>query len=247
MSEAARIVVVTAVRAETRAVLATLSRVARVRGTGPERRWETRIGDRPVTIVEAGIGPARAAAALRATIAAGDLVVSSGFAGALVDDAAAGDLVVPTTIVWDRGPDLERYAVPRPLLDVAERALATAGPRRAAPDVLFSSPTVIATPEAKRATATRTGAVAVEMEAAGLVAVAREWHVPVLAVRVVLDGTDVSLAHVPPDLDSSWAARARLVARPAAWPGVLTLVRHLPAATRSLGGALRLILPALAR
>jgi adenosylhomocysteine nucleosidase len=242
-----RILIVTAVRAETRAVLRALSRVVRVRHGGPLRRWDGRAGERPVTIVESGIGPVRAATVLRATIAATDLVISTGFAGALVGDGAPGDLLVPPTIVWDREHDLDRYTVRTAIHETAERSLADGGLRRTMPGGLFSSPTVIASPAAKRATATRTGAVAVEMEAAGIVAVAREWDVPVLALRVLLDGADISLEHIPPDLDSSWKARAQLVTRPAAWPGVLTLARHVPGAARALSRAISTILPTLAR
>ena len=242
--------VVTAVRAETRAVLGAVSRVTRSTEAGPGRRWEGRVGERSVTIIEAGIGPVRAAAALRAAIAATDLVVSRSVLRARSSVTALREI---SSFRRRSSGSARRIStattVASGLLDTAERALRD---RRSCDELrrgaLFSSPTVIATPAAKRATAARTGAVAVEMEAAGdHRGRAASAACPCSPLRVILDTADVSLEHLPPDLDSSWRARARLVARPAAWPGVLTLARHVPGAARALGRALGAVLPALAR
>jgi len=55
----------------------------------------------------------------------------------------------------------------------------------------------------------------------------------------------MSLADLPPNLDSSWAARALLVARPDLWSLVLALARTVPAVARVLTDALAAVLPAL--
>ncbi len=239
-----RVVVVTAVRAETRAVLAALVRPVRVPIEGPPR-WEGWAGTRPVAVVQAGIGPERAAAAMRTSIAAGETVASIGFAGGLVEAAVPGDLVLPGTIVWEEHGALRRYEVPPATLAAAAAQLPAELGARALRGSLWSSPVVIGTPAAKRAGARRLGAVAVEMETAALIAIAGERGATVFALRAILDTVDVALDALPPDLDVSWAARARLLARPNAWPGVVALARHVPRAARTLTRAAAVILPVL--
>ena len=238
-----RIVVVTAVRAETRAALAALVHPVRI-ASASLPRWEGWAGTHAVTVVQGGIGPARARAAL-ADVGDVRLVVSLGFAGALVDGASPGDLVLPGTVVWEEGDAVRRYEVPPAVLAAATTRVPPDLDRRALRGALWSSPSVVAAPAAKRGAARRFGAVAVEMEAAALATVAGARGVAVLAVRAILDTVDVSLENLPADLDDSWAARARLLARPKAWPGVVALARHVPRATDTLTRAAAAILPAL--
>jgi nucleoside phosphorylase len=240
----ARIVVVTAVRAETRAVLAALVQPVRVR-TEAAPCWEGWAGTRAVTVVQAGIGPDRARAAVRAVVRGSETVVSIGFAGALVEAAEPGDLVLPGLIVWDADGTVQRYEVSSDVLAIATARMPAALDRRALRGSLWSSPVVVDTPAAKRAAARRLGAVAVEMETAALVADAIERGGRVLAVRAILDTVDVSLEALPSGLDVSWAARARLLGKPKAWPGVVTLARHVPRAARTIARAAAAILPAL--
>jgi nucleoside phosphorylase len=235
-------VVVTAVAAETRAVLAALRRVQRF-PVPKLRAWEGEAGGRAVRVVQAGVGWERAGVALRALPSPWAIVVSVGFAGALIDGVATGDVVLPTTIVSEHPSGVERYAVPTALWESARAGVPADQEPRALHGLLLSSPTVVASPGDKRAAAARTGAVAVEMEAAGLIAAA--GGVDVLALRVILDGADLSLAGLPPDLDSSWRARAQLIGRPAAWATVVTLARQIPAASRALTRVLRTVLPSL--
>jgi nucleoside phosphorylase len=172
-------------------------------------------------------------------------VASIGFAGALVDGAVPGDVVMPGTIVWEEDGTVRRYEVPAHTLAAAAAELPLELGQRALRGPLWSSPIVIDTPAAKRAGARRLGAVAVEMEAAALIAIAAERGGTVLALRAILDTVDVALDALPPDLDVSWAARARLLGLPKAWPGVLTLARYVPRATRTLTRAAAAILPVL--
>ena len=236
------LIVVTAVATETRAVLAALRRVRRF--TLPRlRAWQGEAAGRAVHVVQAGVGWERAGAALRAFPPSRTIVVSVGFAGGLVDGAGAGEVVLPTTIVSEHPSGLERYTVPAAVWESARAHLPAGDARRALHGPLLSSPTILASTVDKRAAAARTGAVAVEMEAAGLIAAA--GGADVLALRVILDGADVSLSGLPPDLDSSWRARAQLLGRPAAWATVVALARQIPAAGRVLTRALATVLPAL--
>jgi nucleoside phosphorylase len=209
------------------------------------RGWEGQIGNRAVTLLQAGIGGVRAHAALEALTVPYDLVVSIGFAGALVTGASPGDVVLPHTVVWEEALGLHHYAVPVGTWSAAKTQLPADLATRALHGPLLSSPVVIATPAAKHAAAIRVGAVAVEMEAAALVSVARERGADVLVLRAILDAVDVSLETLPRDLASSWRARAQLMGRPRAWPGVLSLACQIPHVARVLTRATAAVLPAL--
>ncbi len=239
------IALVTALRLETRAVLAALSAPRRVR---PASRptWTGRAGDHDVVVVQGGVGLVAAAAAAAALPADAALVGSIGVAGALAPDLLPGDLVVPDAIVWDDDAgSLARYAVAAPTVATLLATLAPAFARPIRAGTLLSSPVVVAGTDAKRAARERCGAVAVDMEAAALAAHASARGVPFFALRAVLDPADLSLERLPPNLDASWAARARLATMPTVWPLLGALRRHAATAAASLTAALRVALPAL--
>jgi nucleoside phosphorylase len=237
------IVAVTALRVETRAVLNALTRVRRVRPTRLPT-WEAEAGAHPVTIVQGGVGPA-AARRVTEELPRCDVLLSLGFAGALTRGLVAGDVVLPEEIVWEQGREIRRYRVPAHVLDRAARALRSEPRLRTVAGALLSSPVVIASPSAKRAEAERLGATAVEMEAAPLATFAEARAVPFVALRVILDSAELSLEPLPPGVSTSWAARARLVARPAAWSLVGQLRRHLGVAAPVLTLAARAAMAAL--
>lgn len=238
------LVVVTAVRTETRAVLEALRHVRRadVRGL---RIWQAESRGRPVTLVQAGIGPARARRALEAVSPPHGPVLSIGFAGALVADAKPGDVALPNSVLWEGPSSLQRYDVPASSWRRIDARVATMNLGATLRGPMLSSSVIVASPEEKRAASRRTGAVAVEMEAAGLVPVACERGVDLLVVRTILDTADVSLAELPADLDSSWSARAALLGRPRAWPSVWAVARHIPCAARNLRTTVAAALTAL--
>ncbi len=238
------IVAVTALRFETRAVLAALTRVRRAR---PARRlptWEGEAGAHRVTVVQGGVGPI---AARRATadLPRCDVLVSLGFAGALAPGLAAGDVVLPGEILWEEDGELRRYRVASGVLHAASAALGSDARLRIVGGDLLSSPVVIASSAAKRAEAERLGATAVEMEAAPLAAFAEARAIPFVALRVILDSAELSLEALPPGVSTSWASRVRLVTRPAAWSLVAELRRHLGVAAPVLTKAARSALAAL--
>lgn len=242
MSDA--LVVVTAVAPETRAVLRALQRPARIELPG-FRAWHGTVSGRSVTLVQSGIGPDRARTALTALSTSPALVVSAGFAGALVDGAAPGDVVLPESIVWESRGEQAHYRVPVKPWQTSRAALPPNVEARALFGAILSSPVVVASIAAKREAATTFGASAVEMEAVGLVAAARERAVEVLVVRTILDTADVSLEGLPANLDSSWGARARLVGMPHVWPRVAALARQVPFAANALRVAVTAVLQAV--
>ena len=117
------------------------------------------------------------------------LVISAGVCGALSPDLRAGDLVLPESVI---GPAAERLNVtPTPY----GRATGLAsGARRG---TLTTSRDVVATPEAKAALYSQTGAVAVDMESALILAHAAHAGCPTLVVRAV---SDVASESLPPEL-----------------------------------------------
>jgi len=235
--------VVTALRAESRSVLAALARPRRVTGARPPT-WVGRAGSHCVTLVQVGIGSQAVRRALP-LLPTTDVFVSVGFAGGLAPALVAGDLVVPTEIVWEEAGVLQRYAVPRGLRDGVERALALEWGKASAGGALFSSPIVVAGTSAKRSAAERHGAVAVDMEAAALAAHASEQGVALFALRAILDPADLSLERLPPGLETSWAARARLATMPSVWPLLATLWRCVGVAAAALTRSARAALPAV--
>lgn len=235
---------VTALRLETRAALAALARTRRIR---PAARpsWTGSAGTREIVVVQGGVGPAAAAAAVTAVPPAATLLGSVGFAGALEPLLVPGDVVVASAIIWDDDGVLRRYEVAPALVEALRRALDPVLARPASAGILLSTPSILAGVAAKRAAYERHDAVAVEMEAAALARHATARGMPLFALRVVLDPATLSLEDLPPNLDSSWAARARLATTPGVWPLLGTLRRHADVAGRALTVALRAALPAV--
>ena len=156
----------------------TLGNRATVRGT---------LAGRDVLLVQAGIGRERARQAVIA--AAGTFgahaVWSLGFAGGLVDTLRPGDLVCPSVVLDDGEP------TSAPMAFDASHAAVCAALRRARLPVdsgaLITVEAPLRTPDAKRAAHRRSGAVAVEMEAAGVARAAQALGIPWAALKVVVD------------------------------------------------------------
>ncbi len=236
--------VVTALRLETRAVLGALTRTQRIR---PSARpsWSGRAGEHEIVVIEGGVGPAAAQRAVTALPSSITLVGSLGFAGGLDPELVTGDVIVPSAIVWEEDGVARRYDVEAALVESLDRVLASALGRPPRIGTLFSAAAIVADVAAKRAAHERYAAAAVEMEAAALARYAITRRVPLFALRVVLDPAALSLEQLPPNLDASWAARARVATMPWVWPLLGTLRRHAATAGSVLARAARASLPAL--
>ncbi len=149
-----------------------------------------RLGDQSVIVIQAGIGRERARQALLATSRWHRLraAVSLGFAGGLVDALQPGDLVTPSVVLSDDGA----LGLPFPAAPgqaAVHDALFANGPRvHDGPLLTVAAP--LRTPQAKREAHQRTGAVAVDMEAAGVAEAAQELGIPWLALKAVVDGVE---------------------------------------------------------
>jgi adenosylhomocysteine nucleosidase len=152
------------------------------------------LGANEVLLVANGAGPGRAAAATDAGMKVFDAaaIVSTGFCGALAPELEIADLVSATSVeavdrryatrTWDRPPGLS----------VGQGAQAM-GPRHFFGPIR-SIPYVARTSEEKRNLAV-TGAIAVEMEAAGIAARAESRGLPLYCIRAVTDLAGETLAN----------------------------------------------------
>ncbi len=168
-----------------------------------EARRKGRLGGRPVVrgrlagrdvlLVQAGIGPDRA----RETVVAASrefrvrAAWSLGFAGGLGEGLQSGDLVYPSRVLDDGDPAGGLMETPIPQAAVSS-ALRGAG-LSVESGTLVTVGTAVSTPDAKRTLGRRTGAIAVDMEAAAVARAAHALGVPWAALKVVVDPVDESL------------------------------------------------------
>ena len=177
----------------------------------------------------ATIGPRGARLADRAPAwRAPDLVVSAGVCGALAPALAVGALVVPTVVL---GPTGERWP-------------AAALPRLAADGALLTVGDVVESAAQKARLWMETGALAVDMESAAIMAWARERNVPAAVVRGVSDdaerGIPAALAAAVGDDGRVRPLRAvtAALARATALGDLLELRAGTEAALKSVAAAL---------
>ena len=139
------------------------------------------LGGYQLLLVANGVGARRAASAVDAAAETfqPDAVISTGFCGALDPDLALADVVVATSVA---AADLRYPALP----------VSTAPPHRAG--VVCSIDRVAQTAEEKRCLRAG-GAIAVEMEAAGVAARAQARGLPFYCVRVVTDLAGETMAN----------------------------------------------------
>lgn len=176
-----------------------------------------------------GMGAERARRAAQAALdqAQPQALVSTGWCGALDPALAAGDVVVASE-VRDHAAG-ERFTPSRP---VARRAYASGAIECCAR---------VAVSVAEKAALREDGAVAVEMEAAGVARAAAERSVPFYCVRAV---SDIAGEALPLDFNrlrdasgrlSPWRLAAAVLRRPAAVAGLLRLRRESRRAAENLG------------
>jgi adenosylhomocysteine nucleosidase len=168
------------------------------------------------------------------------LVISSGVCGGLAPDLQVGELVLPESVL---GPDGERLNVTPTLY---RRATELAGSARGG--LLATSREVAATVEAKAALFAHTGAVAVDMESAPILAHAAGAGCPTLVVRGVSDTAAESL---PAELIALVTPAGKLHAGRAlalalTRPGLLPRALAVRQATRRALAAVARLLAALA-
>ena len=171
--------------AEERRILQPCLRAARRDRLGGHPIVYGRLAERDVILVQAGIGFVSARDAVLRVSRRFELMGawSLGFAGGLTELLGPGDLVCPTAILPEAPGARE---APMDAGAPVAAALRTAG-LRAHTGTLITVRAPLRTPEAKRAAHRKTGAVVVDMEAAGVLAATRDLGIPVFALKAILD------------------------------------------------------------
>ena len=185
-----------------------------------------------------GIGQHAAATAAQQLIDAGaDGLLSAGMAGALSQDLKAGDLLLPDTVSTDTGlnfhcnPEWHKQVVPVITNKLGKPYCGE----------LLSTQKIISTSDDKLESA-KYGAIAVDMESAGILHTASEHQVPALVIRTVIDPLNYSIPdHIVRnhdqygEIDSISLVRSVLF-RPAQLLKLMSLGRYYHAARKSLLG-----------
>jgi len=212
------------------------------------RQWRGYLGDgATVAVRQVGVGVEQARIAAEQAPPA-RLFVSAGCAGALAGGLHAGDLVLAERVIeLDRAG---RVAREHALSAVAIAEWAATRGIALRTGAIASSPVVLAKRNAK-ARAGRLGGLAVEMECAGVAAVAATRGIDCAVVKVVLDEAtdevalpgDALIDGTTGEIKLSRAVRT-LVPRPHYWPSVLRIARQQRVAERRLREFLGLLFSA---
>ena len=165
---------------------------------------------------------------------ASPLVISAGTCGALDPALRVGDVVLPESVL---GLDGERLNVTPGAL---ARAVTLLGPEARSGELLLTTADVVPTPEAKAARFRATGAVAVDLESAVILAWASRHGCPSLVIRAV---ADTAQQRLPVELGGVVTPEGRLrpiraaalfVTHPRTIPQALSLQRGTGRALRSV-------------
>ena len=189
----------------------------------------------PECLVEVcGVGEERARAAAHRLLKRGAVaLVSWGAAGGLDPGLKPGAIVLPDVVDTDGSSHPVDVAWrDRLLMKIQGRVVTSTSP-------LVHATRPVTAPAEKMKLHRQTGAAAVDMESAAVVAVANEMGIPCLVVRVVVDADDVRLPEVSLTMCDEGgrlkrSAVMRLIFQPAEWPGMLRLGRANAAAGRSM-------------
>jgi adenosylhomocysteine nucleosidase len=226
-----RLTVVTAVELEARGLARELGLARVVSSPG------LHFASDAIEVIPVGLGATLLGARWPATRP--DLVVSAGTCGAL-GPAGAGSVMVPRSVLTTDGARLDVDAVAHAR---AVRAAAVAG-HAPSTEPLVTAGWIVETPGAKAALRRKTGAMAVDMESAVIIAMATRRGVPAVVVRAVSDTAEESvpseLAGLVDDAGRTRGLRAAALAlrRPALIPNALALQRATAGALRSVAAVL---------
>lgn len=192
-------------------------------------------------IAVSGIGPHNAMRAAERLLTCGVTRLANwGVAGALDAGFAPGDVLIPDHI---------RYAHDDPgfatdALASERLAAALSGSLRVHRGALWSTPQPVASAAEKQALATHSGAVAVDMEAAPIAAVALRAKLPFVAVKAICDPLarelPASIVHALDGADGGFSLRmlaAIALGGPTTWRAARALARDFAHARRTLATA----------
>ena len=212
------------------------------------------IGDRNVSLIESGIGAARAAQAtgiLIDTVSPG-IILNFGFAGAVLAGPAVGDIVVADRLLFFNERLFTEQQGPPPGL--SEKLTAMLGKGRTGSDFRIHRGTFINTGEivAKRWLAgflpDGTTNPVLEMETAAVARIAARAKVPLVAVRAISDAADEELGFSIGEFTDremnirAWKVLRTLAGKPRIIPQLFRLARNSKLAGENLAVAVMALL-----
>ena len=217
--------------------------------SGSHEIYECSAGGVQAVLAISGVGRVHAEAATRAILeqCQPSAVLSLGFAGGLVADQRAGDLVVARVLIPavtistdDPKPRVgDALDTDRTLMDKALGVLATLGLRHRTGAFVTAS-RLVSRPEAKRQLGLEADALAVEMESFWIALACHERNVPFLAVRAIVDTAECPLPDflVTSALDAGsanrWQRGLPFILRPWSLPTLIRLGGSASRARKSL-------------
>ena len=248
------ILIFVALKAESHPIRARLSD----RETTPDSGlggYQGRVAGVPVTLAVTGMGMRRSrisAAKAMDSLAAIDLVITSGVAGGLRDDLMVGQVVLSERLLTYRDNDFQPEQIVDPPTEWTGRfviGLEASGISHAVGPTMTSRRPITTTADKQRAYLQSGGAISVDMESAAIALEAERRGLPFACMRTILDtaAEEVIGARL---IDQNgrvrpMAAAKALITNPWMIIGVARLLKNLRLATNSLASALEAVLPRL--
>ncbi len=196
-------------------------------------RWKGALGDRGVMLVQTGVGPAKAGEALaELSSEIFGLALSAGFAGALQPGINSGDIVCDI-----RGADAALPPLARKIAHAQGAAIHFGK--------IAHSDKVLASPDEKRALGVTLRASAVDMETQALRTWAEDREIPMVPVRVVLDGLNDRLPRAMPKGEDALSLAGYVLTNLFDLPVMIATGLKQKRAIASLGRFLKEFLPHL--
>jgi nucleoside phosphorylase len=175
-------------------------------------------------VICAGTGVAQAYSAAKLLVEkySPKVIISIGFAGSCVPRLGPGSVVVPATLLEAGTGRIFHSATGSGQVVTLDRVAGKA---------------------LKQEAVARFGAVAVDMEAAGVAAAATEYGREFAAIKVISDGAEEDVGFLSEFVTAEGFATGRFLAhialRPGLWPRVASLQRNSKVASAALEGAVR--------
>ncbi len=224
-----RISILTATAIEFRAIGRALPKPRRVWSRGRSCLLSTQLSN-AVLLMRTGMGPQKSRTVTQELLGEGkwDLVISTGFAGAL-RDLPIGTLVVGEDVLEDH------FAIPHkhPIAcDAAWLAKLSRFSGQSAPFSIgrFATvPRVLTRSKEKQKLASLTGAMAVDMESGPIGGVAKEFGIPFIIIRTISDGMseDLPLDFNLFETSGGWVKGLwQCLSSPRIWAGLFRLYRQ---------------------
>lgn len=238
-----RIVILTATRVEFNAVGRVLSRVGSVNYLG-HAGLESQAASTHILVIQTGIGPDKARSVTQKILEsdAWNVVISTGFAGAL-NSTPIGSLVIgQEVLLLGQSGDLLSESDPQPFECHPDWVKASLSMQLIDGCSLqcgrfVTTDRVLTQASQKRILGKRTGAVAVDMESGAIGQVAKQYGLPFLIVRSISDGINEDL---PVDFNLflkpfGWVEGVgQVLSTPGCWKGFFRLYRNSRQASTQL-------------